>query len=606
MARKTSLRESVPGIMRVLRFFWPWTAKHRGLVASSLGALLVGVALRLAEPWPLKFILDLVVPTRKQRGLRSFPQLEELDAATLLTLSCVALIVITGLRALADYHRKVGFAQIGNRVLREVRDHVYRRMQSLSLAFHNQARAGDMIIRVTRDVSLLRDVISTAVLPLLANILILVAMAAIMLWMQWQLALLAMATVPLFWVSTIKIGRKIQEAARKQRKREGAMASTASESITAMKVVKALSLEEEFAESFSSRNRKSQKEEMKAARLSAGLGRTVDVLLAVATALVMWWGGRLVMAGSLSAGDLVVFLAYLKRAFNPAKDFAKYTARMAKAAAAGERVLEILQRAPEIQDLPDADEAPPFEGHVRFENVRFSYEPGHPILDGFSCDVPARTLVSLVGPSGIGKSTVTSLLLRLYDPEEGRILIDGRDIRSHKLASVRRQINVVLQDTILFGGTIQENIACVVPGATREDVERAARLARADEFIRKLPAGYETRVGERGVMLSHGQRQRIAVARAAIRPAPILILDEPTTGLDEENQNKVVQALLELASGRTTFLVTHDLTLAASADLILYLEDGVVAESGSPAELLAAGGRFARLYHLQTREGAQP
>jgi len=400
------------------------------------------------------------------------------------------------------------------------------------------------------------------------------------------------------------------------------MAATAAEAITAIKTVQTLSLENVFAEAFSSSNRQSQKEDLKASRLSAGLGRSVDVLLALATALVMWYGARLVLRGELSAGDLVVFLTYLKRAFNPAQDFAKYTGRLAKATAAGERIIDLLERTPEVRDLSGAVAALVLVGAVRFEAVSFGYEPGRPVLEQIDFELRPGERVALAGPSGIGKSTLASLLLRLYDPSEGRVLIDGRDIREYTLASLRAQIGAVLQDNSLFAASAHDNIAYGAPpsphpfpsggegqkrGATREEVEAAAHLANAHDFIRALPQGYDTILGERGVTLSHGQRQRIAIARAAVRKAPLLILDEPTTGLDEENERAVLEALERLAAGRSTFLITHDLRLAAGADLILYLEKGRVLERGTHAELMRAGRRYAAVYQLQAaaRDGNQ-
>jgi ATP-binding cassette subfamily B protein len=262
-------------------------------------------------------------------------------------------------------------------------------------------------------------------------------------------------------------------------------------------------------------------------------------------------------------------------------------------------VLDLLERTPEVRDLPGAVTAPAFRGEVRFEGVDFGYEPGQRVLQGIDFALPAGRHAALVGPSGIGKSTLVGLLLRLYEPARGRVLIDGRDVREYTLASLRAQVSVVLQDSILFAASVRDNIAYGAPSATREEVEAAARLANADEFIRALPQGYDSVLGERGVTLSHGQRQRIAIARAAVRRAPILVLDEPTTGLDGENERAVVEALARLAEGRTTFLITHDLRLASRADVILYLEGGRVLECGSHAELARGDGRYATLYRLQ-------
>jgi ATP-binding cassette, subfamily B, bacterial len=601
VGRPQTLPESLPGLWRVLRAFWPHVRQHRALVLGALLTLLAAVGLRLLEPWPLKFVFDHLLPGRHHRGP---PALDGLPPMTLLGLAALALLGLTALRAAAEYAGTVGFALVGSRVLTEVRERLYRHLQRLSLSFHHGARNGDLTVRVVGDVNLLKDVTSTALLPLFANVLVLLGMAALMLWLQWRLALLVLATLPLFWLSTGGLTRRIREAARKQRAREGEMAATAAESLTAIQVVQALSLEEVFAREFAGRSQRGLKEAVRGSRLSAALERRVDVLIALATALVLFYGARLVLAGELTPGDLVVFLAYLKRSFHPLQDFAKYTGRLAKAAAAGERVLDVLGKAPEVRDLPGASPAPPLRGDVCFEGVSFAYEPGRPVLEGLDLAVPAGREVALVGPSGTGKSTLVGLLLRLYDPTGGRVLLDGRDARAYTLDSLRAQVSVVLQDTLLFAASVRDNIAFGAGGVTAEEVEAAARLANADEFIRRLPLGYDTVLGERGVTLSHGQRQRIALARAAVRRARVLILDEPTTGLDEENERAVVEGLRRLAGGRTTFLVTHDLALAARADEVLYLEHGRVLERGAHEELLRHNGRYAALYRLQAALGS--
>jgi ATP-binding cassette subfamily B protein len=547
----------------------------------------------------LKFIIDHVLGGKHSHGRVILPWVERLDAFTIIVLSVLAIVILTGLRALADYANTIGFALVGNRVLTQVRGEVYRHLQGLSLSFHTKARSGDLILRVMSDVNMLKDATVTALLPLLANVLILLAMAGVMFWLQWKLALVALACLPILWLFTIRLGRRIQQAARNQRKRESAMAATAAESIGAIKIVQALCLEGVFADSFLRRNQESQKEDVKGARLTAALARTVGFLIAISTALVLGFGARLALNGELSAGDLVIFLAYLKNAYRPIQEFAKYTARLAKATAAGERVLDLLDRTPEVRDLPGAVLAPPFSGAVSFDGVSFAYEAGRPVLDRIDFAMDPGQHVALVGPSGIGKSTIVSLMLRLYDPMQGSVLIDGRDIREYTLASLRSQISIVLQDTVLFAASVRDNIAYGAPSSTPEEIEAAARLANAHEFIQALPLGYDTHLGERGVTLSAGQRQRIAIARAAVRKAPILILDEPTTGLDEENQRAVLDALGLLAQGRTTFFITHDLQQAARADLILYLEHGRVFERGSQEALLHANGRYANLYRLQ-------
>ncbi|HYT84705.1 MAG TPA: ABC transporter ATP-binding protein [Gemmatimonadales bacterium] len=600
MKRPRTLRASLSGLGRFARRLWPYLRSERRLITVSLLALYAEVGMRLLEPWPLKFVLDRIAPSLRKHGFATLPLVDAVDPATLLALAALAVIVFAALRAVTAYYNTVGFALVGSRVLTTVRNELYIHLQRLSLSFHTRARSGDLIVRVIGDVGLLQDVAVTALLPLLANVLTLAGMAVVMLGLNAPLALLALATGPLFLALTTRRSRRIRETARRQRQQEGAMAATAAESIGAVKVIHALSLEGTFVQAFTGQSRKNLATGVSATRLSAGLERTVDLLIAIGTALVLWFGARLVLRGAMTAGDLIVFLAYLKNAFRPVKDFVKYAGRLAKASAAGERVLDVLDRTPDVRDLPGAVPAPALRGAVRFEGVSFAYEPGRPALEQIDCAVEPGQFVALVGPSGSGKSTLVSLILRLYDPTAGRVLIDERDIRDYTLASLRVQMSVVLQDSLLFAATIRENIACGAPGAPPEAIEAAARVANAHAFIETLPRGYDTVVGERGLTLSSGQRQRIAVARAAIRRAPFLILDEPTTGLDGENERAVIEALERLAEGRTTFLITHDLRLAARADLILHLDAGRVCERGTHAELARAGGRYATLYRLQT------
>jgi len=603
MTKPEQLKEKLPSLWRISRYFWPHVRQHQGLIAGSMFALFAEVGLRLLEPWPLKVVFDRVIG--HARGRRQwFPSAwQDADPMTVLLWAALAVVAITGLRAVASYWQTIGFAQIGNRVLRRVRERLYRHVQYLSLSFHSKAKTGDLVVRVISDVGMLQDVAVTALLPLAAKVLIVAGMALLMSLLNWKLALLAFSVLPLFWLRTVTLTRRIQEVAKKQRRQEGAMAATAAESISGIRTVQALSLEATFAASFASDSERSLKQDVKGKRLSATLERTVDVLIAVATALVLWFGARLVLRGEISSGDLIVFLAYLKSAYRPIQDFTKYTGRVARATAAGERVIDLLERVPDVRDAPDALRAPPFLGRVEFVDVSFTYEPGKELLQGIELIVEPGQHVALIGPSGSGKSTLVSLILRLYEPQRGQVRIDGDDIRRFTLESLRSQISVVLQDNLLFAGTIRENIACAAPGVTPEEIEAAARLANAHEFIQALPQGYETVVGERGVTLSHGQRQRIAIARAAIRRAPILILDEPTTGLDRRSERAVLDALERVYGNRTTFLISHDLRHAAQADLILYLEDGRIVERGRHAALLQANGPYAALYHLQSVSG---
>src|SRR5438034_623658 len=478
MSSPKPLPQGLPSLWRILKYFWPHARQYRALITGSLAALFAEVALRLLEPWPIKFIFDHILGSKISSHTAMPEVLKSLDTTSLLTLAALAVITFTALRALASYWQTIGFTLIGNRSLAKVRAQLYRHVQYLSLSFHTRARTGDLVVRMMGDVGMLQDVAVTAFLPLIGKALIVAGMIGLMFFMNWKLALIAAAVLPLFWLRSVSLGRRLREVAKRQRRQEGALAAQFTESLNAIKTVQALSLEESFARAFTEVSEKNLRQDVKGKRLSAALERSLDVLIALATALVLWCGTRL----------------------------------------------------------------------------------------------------ALVGPSGGGKSTLLSLVLRLYDPQRGRVLIDGRDIREFTLESLRAQISVVLQDNVLFAASVRDNIACAAPGAASEQIFAAARLANAHEFIAALPQGYDTILGERGVTLSQGQRQRLAIARAAIRRAPILILDEPTTGLDKKNETSVLQALNRLRAEQTTFLITHDLSQALNADVILYLENSRIVE----------------------------
>ncbi|MBU6399438.1 MAG: ABC transporter ATP-binding protein/permease [Verrucomicrobia bacterium] len=596
----------LPNLWRMLRYFWPRLQKHRWLIAVSLAALFAEVGIRLLEPWPLKFVFDGVLRFGRKHHAGVAWANGTFSASEGLILAAVALVVITASRAVAAYWQTIWFAQIGRRVIAQLREQLYRHLQYLSLSFHTKARTGDLVIRLMNDISMLQDVAVTALLPLSARALIVVAMILLMFWLNWQLALAAIAVFPLFCLLSLTLGRRIQHVAQRQRRQEGALAARAAESISAIKTVQAFSLESAFAREVAAQSEKSLRQDVQGRRLAASLERSVDVLVAIASALVLWRGATLVLDGQITAGDLLVFLAYLKTAYRPVQDFAKYAARLAKASAAGERVLELLDRVPEVRDLPNAISAPPLQGQVEFRGVTFAYERGRRLLRQVDLQITPGQQVVIVGPSGGGKSTLVSLILRLYDPQEGAVCIDGHDVRHFTLESLRSQISVVLQDHVLFAVSVSDNIAAGAPGAGRAEIEAAARLANAHEFITALPQGYDTVVGERGLTLSQGQRQRLAIARAAIRRAPILILDEPTIGLDKQNERAVLEAIQRLYHGRTTFLITHDLRQATRADAVLYVERGRLREQGTHDALVQAGGRYAALWRLNSGSPETP
>ena len=596
-------------IRRVLKRFRPFMKGQGPLLAGSLTALLLSTLMRVAEPWPLAFVIDHVLGGKT--GSHEAPAAAGWVAALAADLGIMGVIVLAGisvvvfaaLRALAGFLSTVGFARIGNVVLSRVRNVLYNRLLRLSLAFHQRQRSGDLALRLVNDVGQLREVTVSALLPMLANVFILVGMFAVMFMLNWQLALLSLIPLPVMWFSAKRSSKLIHEASRRQRTREGSLAATASESMSAIRTVQSLVLEDSFSRLFHGNDGQAAHADMNTKRLAAGLERSIDLLVAVATALVLWQGALQVLAGALTAGDLLVFISYLKNSMRPVREYAKYAGRLSKALASAERISDILEEKPDIIDRKGAKTAPAFDGAVHFRDLHFSYDAeSRPIFSGLDLALAPREHVAVVGPSGIGKSTLTVLLLRLYDPQQGSVEIDGTDIRHWKTASVRRQIGLLPQDALLFAASVRDNLTCAAGReVSDEEIIAAAKMANAHDFIMALPEGYDTVIGERGATLSGGQRQRLAIARLALRHCPVMVLDEPTTGLDRASEAVVRHAIERLIDGRTALMITHDLDLAAGADRIVYVDQGGIAESGTHDELLANNGPYAALWQLHRK-----
>jgi ATP-binding cassette subfamily B protein len=597
MNQKRSLQQALPILLEILKRFSPYLYQQKSWLILATVTIIADVLLRILEPLPLKLVFDYVL----RENAPTHPLLNSISPVWLLTLSALSILVLTMLRALAAYWSTISLALVSSRVMIQIREQLYCHLQRLSLSYHNQARSGDLIVRVSSDANRLQEILLTATLPLIVSILTLLTTIGAMLWIDVKLTLLALLTLPLFTFAANRLSQKIQASSLQQRQQEGLVAATAAEAIGAIKLIQALSLENAFAQVFAHQNRASFRQNVETQRLSATLERTVDAVIALGMALVLWYGSWLVLQDALTAGDVIVFLTYLKNAFKPVQNFAKYTGRLAKASASAERILNILEQTPEIEDLPSAKIAPPLRGEVTFANVSFAYPKRSKLLHEVNFTVQSGQFVVITGLSGSGKSTLMSLLLRLYDPTSGGILIDGQDIRNYTIASLRSQMSVVLQESLLFGATIRENIAYGKEQISDAEITEAIHLANLDDFINSLPQGLDTVLGEKGATLSGGQRQRIAIARAAIRQTPILILDEPTTGLDRENELAVIEALARLAQGRTTFLITHDLSWANRADMVIYLENGEIVEQGHHWDLIRQHGRYAKLYR-QGRE----
>ncbi len=581
---------------RALHRFRPYLHGQLPLLLASLAALLGMTLMRLLEPWPLAWIVDNLLKNDTP-----------LSANQLIWASAIAVIAIAALRALCGYLSTIGFARVGTHVLSRVRNDLYDQLLTLPLSYHQKMRPGDLTLRLVNDVTQLKEVTISALLPMLANIFILIGMFAVMLALNWQLALLSLIPLPVMWYTAKRSSRLIHEASRRTRRREGTLAATAAESMSAIRTVQSLTLEDKFRDLFQGGGDKAMNADLSTKRLSAGLERSIDLLVACATALVLWLGARQVLKGAISAGDLLVFISYLKNSMRPVREYAKYAGRLSKALASAERIADILDETPEITDLPHSRPAPPLRGRITLRNLHFHY-PGNPkkTFDGLDLHIEAGEHVAIVGPSGIGKSTLAALLLRLYQPQQGRIEIDGHDIRRFQLASLRAQIGLLPQDALLFATSIRDNLTCAAGRVVGErETIAAAKLANAHDFILAQPEGYDTQIGERGATLSGGQRQRLAIARVALRRCPVLILDEPTTGLDRHSESVVRHAIERLIAGRTALMITHDLDLAARADRIIYIQDGKIGESGTHQELLGKGGLYAALWRMH-RQAMQP
>ncbi len=503
-----NLKEVLPGSIKILRKFSPYIRKRKVVIVASFFALLFETGLRLLEPWPLKYIFDYVLVPAYNNARVNNPF--GLSAIALLTFLALASVGIAVVGSIAAYLSTYGMSLAVVEILSEVRGNLFDRLQHLSLAFHHQFKSGDLITRVTADIEKMRLVITKTTLPLFTNTVLLVGMTAIMFWINWELAIVAVAIFPLLFILTSNMISRIRKFARDHRNSEGVLASITGETIGAIKVVQILSLQKMLNDIFLAQNKKSLDECIESLRLSAALERTVQVLMAVVMAAVLWRGAYVVLRKELTPGDLLVFMTYMRNALEPMRRLSNQIGQIAKATASGERVVELLEYEPEVRDLPRAKKAHPFFGAVRFEDVSFGYAPGREILKNINFTVQPGQQVAVVGASGNGKSTLVSLILRLYDPVAGRILIDGQDIREYTIDSLRRQTSVVLQDSVLFAQSIRENIGYGKLGASDEEIGKAARLANAHEFIINLPQGYNTILSERGGTLSGGQRQRIA------------------------------------------------------------------------------------------------
>ncbi|HEY6195349.1 MAG TPA: ABC transporter ATP-binding protein [Candidatus Eisenbacteria bacterium] len=596
------LRDTLPRLSRVFTAFLPRVRPHSVELAGGLVLGMIVAATEVMKPWPLQVVFDLVLttynPTKPGKhhhihGPSALvqPWLQGHSTTSILIAATAAILIISVVGGLAEYGETVVLSNVGQRIVAKLRRDLFRQLMRLPTLFHTSRQQGDLLMRLTGDIVLLRELLVGNILDSVGALLVIIGTLIAMLWMDWRLTLLSLAIVPLVALAGAHFSRKIRDLVGQNRRKEGQLASSAGEALGAIHVLQAFGAADRASKAYEKQNRSSLRSGMKAGRVEAMLARTLDLLTAAGTAVTLLLGATAVARGELTPGSLLVFLTYQRTLFKPVRQLARIAARSAKASACGERVLEVLETPVTVTDEPGAIDCGRLGGAIELDHVTMQYPRGDVALADVSFSVPAGAVAVIRGESGAGKSTLLSLMPRLMDPTGGVIRVDGQDLKRFTLDSLRSQIAIVFQESVLFGMSLRENIALGDPNASPEEVEAAAERAGVMRFAPELPNGLDTVVGERGAQLSGGQRQRVALARAALRNAPILILDEPFSHLDEVSRDHVLAALRTVSYGRTVLLVTHQDHPGFTADVEVVLAGGrvVSVKGGVPPAAVGAG-----------------
>ncbi|MEV4743119.1 ABC transporter ATP-binding protein [Streptomyces sp. NPDC049555] len=571
-------------LREVFRRFWPYTRGGRRWLPVLLVLVAAGPVLDAAGVWLFKIVIDDVLVPR------------HLALFVPVALAYVGITLAAGLVSFGD---EVTSTWVGERFLMTLRADLFRHLQGLSLGFFERRRLGDVLARLTGDVEAVETFLLSGIVSAIAHLMELAVFLTVLFYLSWDLTVVALLVAPLFWGTARWFAALVKDASRERQRRSGTISAVAEESLGNVALAQAYGREGHEQQRFGAENLGRYRAEMASARIAALFGPVVDVLELGGVLVVMGLGAWELTQGRLTLGGLLVFLTLLTRLYGPIRGVARLSNTFYAASAAAERIIEMFDQRPQVTETLFPARLGRARGEVVLDTVTFRY-PGaaRPALTDVSLRAKPGETLALVGASGAGKSTVAKLLLRFYDPERGAVRIDGLDVRELRLAELRENIALLLQETPVLHGTVRENIAYGRPGASEAQIVAAARAADADAFVRRLPQGYDTVVGQHGRLLSGGQRQRLAIARAMVRDAPVLVLDEPTTGLDAASGRRILQPLRALMAGRTTIIISHNLLTVRSADRIVLLEDGRVADSGTHAELLARSASYRRLHRL--------